>query len=311
MTGFVVRRTGQAVVTVVAAWSVLFVLVTVLPGDPVRALFGIVPPPPEVLEGLRSELGFDQPLLAQYVEHIGRLARFDLGHRMTVNGLGTPVNHLIHRALPYTLAILIPALIAQVLVGIALGVRMGSQARRRVGPAVMVLSVVLALSPLVLAFIVQAVFGELLGWFPSRWNRNDGGTAWILPAASLAAGGAGATAMLLRERFEAEGRQTFVQVGRAFGLGERRLRWRHQLKPSLDPALSYLGASVPVLLQSLVLVEVVFQVPGIGWVLFRSIRDRDRAVVVGVVTLFVTLAIVWTAAIDLIQGAIDPRRQEA
>lgn len=311
MSSFVVRRSVQAVVTVLAAWTLLFVLVTVLPGDPVRALFGLVPPPPEVLEDLRRELRLDGPLWSQYVDHIAGLAQGDLGNRMTVNGLGTPVRHLIGQSLPYTLTILVPALVAQVVVGVALGVRLGSQARRRIGLTTVALAVVLALSPLVLAFLIQAIFGELLGLFPSRWTSTRAATAWVLPAIALAAGGAGATAMLLRERFAAEGREAPLRVGRAFGLPERRLRWRHQLKPSLDPALSYLGASVPVLLQSLVLVEVVFHVPGIGWLLFRSIRDRDRAVVVGIVTLFVTIAIVWTAVVDLIQSAVDPRRREA
>jgi oligopeptide transport system permease protein len=308
---FVAARGLQMVLTLWVAVTLLFVVVTVLPGDPVRALFGFQAPPPEVYDAIVRDYHLDQPIWRQYLLYLGDLLRGDLGSAYPRDPFGAPdeavaVADIVRATAPVSLRLLLAALVVQVVVGIVAGLvaaRRGTVA----GPAVYGAAVVLvALPVVVLAFVLRTVVGLQLGWLPVR-GLYEGAASYVLPVLALAALSTGYVALLTRAEVRDVLGRPFITAARARGFTETRVLALHALRPALVPVVAYLAASTGPAVIGLVVVEGVFELPGLGGAVIWAIRDRDRSVLVGLVAVVMAAVIVVTAVGDVLTAWLDPR----
>jgi ABC-type dipeptide/oligopeptide/nickel transport system permease component len=310
---FAARRLGRMAVTLTLATFVFFSAVTVLPGDPIRALFGFRPPPPELYEQIRQQFHLDEPLPTQYVLYMGDLVRGDLGHSFPDNPfgrsrLGRPVSATLRATLPVSLRILGLTILIQAVAGLGLGVLATLRRGRVAGVAVYATAVVLVATPVLVAGIVlQSVMAYELSWLPYQWVNRGGWTNYVLPIAALSAGSAAYTILLTRAELTATLRRPFVAAAVARGIAAPRVVGIHALRASLVPVVAFVTANLGSLIAGLVVVEGVFNVPGAGGALFRALRQQDRALIMVVIMLTLMAVIVVNALADLVYSIIDPR----
>ena len=316
MLRYAAGRGGQMVVSLWAALTLIFVAVTQLPGDPVRALFGFKAPPPEIYNAIRIRFGLDQPIWEQYLRYLGNLLRGDLGNSYPLDPygdavIGSSVNATLAAAAPVSAVLLVGALLVQIVVGVAAGAVSAGRVRARLGGGVYVLALVLVSTPvLVAAYFLRTVFGVQLGWLPAGGTA-AGPTAYVLPVLALAALSTGYVILLTRSEVAETLASPFLQAARSKGLRTSRLLAVHALRPSLIPVVAFLAANVGQLVVGLIVVEGVFDLPGIGGAIFESIRDRDRSLLVGLVTVVMVLVLVANAVADVLTALIDPRLRPA
>jgi oligopeptide transport system permease protein len=308
---FVVGRTGQMVASLWVATALLFLVVTVLPGDPVRALFGFQQPPPEVYDAIVAEYRLDQPLWRQYVLYLGDLLRGDLGRSFPRNPFGNArptveVTDVVAATAPVSARLVLLALVVQVLVGVVAGV-LAARAGRRSGALVTAAAIVLVATPVVVAaYVLRTVVGVQLGWLP-RGGLFDGPVSYVLPVLALAGLSTGYVVLLTRSEVRTALTTPFLRAARGRGIPEARLLAVHALRPSLVPVVAFVAANVGPTLVGLVVVEGVFDLPGLGGALLQAIRDRDRALMVGLVAVVMGVVIVATAVADVVTAWLDPR----
>lgn len=311
MLRFLAGRAGQLVVTLLIAVTFIFVVVSVLPGDPVRALFGVRRPPPRYYDAIVAEYHFDEPLPVQYALYLRDLAVGDLGRSFPRNPFGDPsagplVSSIVAAAAPVSARIVAGAVVIQAVVGVLAGVLAALRPRSATSGAVYAVALLLVSIPvLVVAYVSQVVFGVQLGWLPVRFV--GGWTSYVLPILSLAMLSTGYVALLARSELLETLREPYIRAARARALGERRIVGIHALRPSLVPVVTFIAANVAQLITGLIIVEAVLGVPGIGGQVFRAIQARDRALLLGLVTVIAVAVIVANAIADLVHAIIDPR----
>lgn len=309
---FLVGRAAQAVVTLLVALTLIWIAISVLPGDPVRALFGFRQPTPEAYARVQEQLRLDQPLLVQYLLHLRDVLSFDLGRSFPRDPFGrpepgVPVNALIRATLPTSAVILLGALVVQAVVGVVAGALAAGRAGTRLGRSVDLLALLLVSTPvLVAAYVSRVVVGVELRWLPAS-GLGSGWTSYVLPVLSLAALSTGYITLLLKDELSLALRAPYATAARARGIPDWRITAVHVMRPSLIPVATYVAASIGQLVTGLIIVEGVFRVPGVGGLLFDAIGARDRSVVVGVVTFVAVLVIVANAIADVVVAALDPR----
>lgn len=313
MARFTLRRLLRMAVTVALATFVFFSAVTVLPGDPVRALFGFRPPPPELYDLIRAQFHLDEPFLTQYALFMGDLLRGDLGNSFPDNPfgraqLGPPVAGILGATLPVSLRILGLTLVVQAVVGVSLGVAAARQRTRATGIAVYVIAVTLVATPVIVAaFSLQTFLGFELRWLPYQWVNGGDWTNYVLPVVSLSAGFSAYTLLLARAELTATLHRPFIQAATGRGLGRGRIVGVHALRASLVPVVAFVTANLGSLIAGLVVVEGIFGIPGAGGALFRALRQQDRALIVVMIILILSAVIVVNALADIAYSIIDPR----
>ena len=311
MTAFLLRRAVQMVLSLWAALTLVFVAVTQLPGDPVRALFGFKPPPPEIYAAVRAQFHLDQPLLVQYGLYLRDVLVGDLGRSYPLNpygdaGAGPSVAGVVASAVPVSAIIITGALLVQSLVGVVAGALATSQ-RRSLGAGIYAAALLLVSTPVVVAaYVLRTVFGSELRWLPVT-GAVGGPLTYVLPVLALAALSTGYVALLTRSELTEILASPFVQAARSRGLRPWRVVGVHALRPALTPVVTFVAANVSQLFVGLLVVEGTFSMPGLGGALFEAIKDRDRALLVGLDTVVMAAVIIANAAADVLAAALDPR----
>ena len=281
--------------------------VTFLGGDPVRALFGFVPPDPAELAALRARFGLDQPYPLQYLDYLGRLLRGDLGVTISLNP--QPVSRVVAAALPTT-ALLIGIGVALQLTT-AYGITVVSMLRRsRVASSLAWWFAVAATAAPVIftAWALRSYFSlgyQGLGWFPYPFDGTP--KAYVLPLVALVVMLAGPVILLFRSELLGTLQSTFSRFAVASGHSDLRIVSVHAAKASAGPVIAYLGASLGYLLTGVVIVETIYGIPGVGNLILSSVGRRDRAVVIGGVLVISVLAIIGGMVADIVAAALDPR----
>ncbi|WP_075731566.1 ABC transporter permease [Streptomyces acidiscabies] len=307
MRGYVLKRLAQAVGVLWAAFTVSFVILYYLPGDPVSAMAGAgadsAQIDPAQLAALRSEYGFDKPLLAQYADALGRAVRGDFGDAIST---GRPVASTIADALPQTLQLTSLALLLAVVCGGGLAV-LATYTRAR-----WLRQTLLSLPPLgvsVPTFWVGLVLVELfsfrLRWFPAFGN--DGLNGLILPAVTLAVPTGALVAQVLAKSLLTALDQAYVETARAKGAGRWRIHLRHALRNASLPALTVVGLLVGQLVAGSVVVETVFSRDGLGRVTAAAVTAQDIPLVQGVVVFGALVFVLANLLVDLVYPLLDPR----
>ncbi|MFJ3383131.1 MULTISPECIES: ABC transporter permease [unclassified Curtobacterium] len=305
MTRYVLSRIGQAVLVLWAAWTISFFVLYVLPSDPARILVG--PDATDVtaaqLDALRHQYGLDQPVLVQYVQHLGALLTGDLGRSI---GSGRPVADVIGEAVLPTAQIAVTGLVLAIVVGGGLAVLATWTRNRALGQFLLQLPPIgVAVPGFWFALLLVQWFSFGLHLFPAFGG--EGAASIVLPAITLALPTGATIAQLLSKSLVQTLREPYVDTAYAKGAGRWRVQLRHALKNAALPALTVTGLIVGQLFSGTVVTETVFSRPGLGRVTATAVQQQDVPVVQGIVLLAAAVFVVVNLVVDLVYPLLDPR----
>lgn len=307
---YVSRRLLLLVVQVILVATVVFLLIRLVPGDPARAILGETASEEQVAR-VRSQLGIDQPLPVQYGAWLGRLARGDLGTSVIS---GRPVMLDVQQRIGNTIELIVLSTIISLMVGIPLGIAAALRANRAADYLLSSVAMLgLSLPSFVVGTLMLLIFGLTLRWLPPAqfvpWNVDLGQhlRVIVLPVVALAASSTAVVLRMTRSSMLEVVRQDYIRTARAKGLSGRLVILRHALRNSLNPVVSIVGLELAALLGGTVIVESIFNWPGLSSLLIAGVRSRDYPVVQGVVLLIAVLTVVINLLVDLVYGWLDPR----
>lgn len=297
------RRLFTALPTLAVVVILSFVLMRVAPGGPFD---GERPLDPQTRAALISAYGLDRPLPEQIGIYVWRLLHGDFGPSLVYRDF--TVSDLIARGLPVSLTLGALALLFAFLLGLGTGLSAAARTGSRIDRGVMFAATLLtALPSFVVGPLLALVFGLWAGWLPvSGWGDGDP-AHMILPVIALALPAAGAIAKLARAGLAEVLGQDHVRMARARGMSRRHILIVHALRPALVPVASYLGPAAAGMLTGAVVIETVFALPGLGRYFVQGALNRDYPLVLGVVTLYAALIILFNLLADLAYGWLDPR----
>jgi peptide/nickel transport system permease protein len=281
-----------------------FLLVHLIPGDPVELMLGESARPAD-RAALEASLGLDRPVALQLADQFSRLARLDLGSSLYSR---RPVAELIAERFPATLALAAAALAIAVVVALPLGM-LAARRRGRAADAVAMGLALLGQSvpSFWLGPLLILVFSVWLGWTPV--SGREGLASLILPALTLGTGMAAVLARMVRGSLLEVLGEDWLRTARAKGLSEGAVLWRHALPNAALPVITVLGLQAGALLAGAVITETVFAWPGIGSLMVEAIQRRDFPVVQGCVLLVSVCYVAVNALTDLAYAWLDPRAQ--
>ena len=300
MRAFVTRLalTAGAFLTIV---TLVFLLLRVAPGGPFDGERRL---PPEIEANLRAAYHLDEPLPLQFARYLGALSVGDLGPSFRQKDFS--VNELIAAGLPVSLTVGAAALIIALGLGIPLGVVAGLRPGGGLDRLVMAItSLGIALPSVVIAPVAVLIVAVLLGWLPAGGIGSP--AHYVLPALALAAPYVTAVARLLRSSVADTVVLPHVRTAMAKGLPRRRIVARHILPMALMPVVSFLGPAAAGLLTGSVVVEQVFDLPGIGRYFVQAALNRDYTLVMGVAVVYAGFLLTFNLLVDLGYRWLDPR----
>lgn len=308
MIRFVARRLLTAVPVLFGVVTVTFLVMQVLPGDPVLALVG-ERYDEETLERMRAELGLDKPLPARYVDYLGRIARLDLGRSFVT---GRPVSESIAERFPRTALLAGSAMLIAVAFGVLAGALASGSARPWTGRLLMAVTLVGVSIPVFwLGLLLIDLFALRLGILPPSGYGGGSLRYLVLPAVTLSFASTASIARVTRSGFLDAAGEDFVRTARAKGLGERAVLGKHVLRNALIPVVTIVGTDFGSYLGGSVLTESIFGWPGLGRLIVQSILRRDFPVIQGAVLFTAALFVAVNLIVDISYGFIDPRIRSA
>lgn len=302
MLRFLLARLGSALVVVLGVSLTVFLLIHLVPGDPVEVMLGDSARAAD-RAALRHELGLDLPLWQQLSDWLGGLAQLDLGQSLHSR---RPVSEVLAERLPATAELTAAALAVALLVALPLGIaaamgRGGWWDRSAMTVSLLGVSVPnFWLGPLLIM-----VFSLGLGWFPV--SGSDAPGSLVLPAITLGTALAAVLARMIRGSLLEVLGEDYIRTARAEGLGPMRVMLRHALPNALLPVVTLLGLQLGALLGGAVITETVFSWPGVGQLMVEAIQKRDYPLVQGCVLLISIIYVLVNTLTDLLYGWIDPR----
>ncbi len=312
--------------------TIVFLVLRVMPGDPVSAMLG-AHAPEKVIEQKKEELGLNKPILVQYVNYLGQLARFDLGNSMV---LKQRVSKPILEKLPATIELTLWGLFFTLIIGIPLGA-FAANKRRTVRDFTIRLygNIAYCIPVYWMGLMLQLIFGVWLKWLPVSGRTNprmlsstfsktgfylidtllagnirafgDVAVHLLLPSLTLGIVLSGIFVRLTRANMLDVLKSDYILAARARGVSEKLVVYKHGLKNAFIPILTMLGLQFAMLLAGAVLTETTFSWPGMGRLLMERIYLRDYPTVQGVIVVFALMVSVISLLVDLLYAAIDPR----
>lgn len=301
MPGFLLRRLGQALVTILGVVTLIF-FVQRLTGDPTYLLVPETATQADIA-ALRHQLGFDRPLVVQYLDFLGELARFDLGQSVVQR---VPVTTIIASRLPYTLMLAAGALIVACGIGVPIGIllaifRNSPAAKAAAGFVLAAQSMPTFWS----GILMILVFSVLLGWLPPSSTGDL--SHLVMPSFALGLLSMATFARITRSALLDELSKDYVRTARSRGVRSGRLLIRHLARNASIPVITVAALEISNLLAGAVIVETVFAWPGLGQVTVQAILARDFMIVQGVVLLGAFVTVLLNLLSDLLYSLVDPR----
>jgi ABC-type dipeptide/oligopeptide/nickel transport system permease component len=282
--------------------SLVFLLIHLVPGDPVQQMLGEGAPPADVA-ALRHAYGLDLPLGEQYVRYWRGVVHLDLGQSVRLN---RPVTQLILQRYPYTVALALAAILLAVIFSLPAGV---ASARHRGKWQDHVLGVVslggVSFPPFALAPLAILFFSIYLGWLPV--SGAEGPEYIILPALTMGAALSAILTRMIRTSLLEELGQDYIRTARAKGLSERAVMYRHALRNALVPLLTILGLQFGVLLAGAIVTETIFAWPGVGRLTISAISNRDYALAQGCILAAGVTYVLVNLLTDVLYVVVNPR----
>lgn len=304
MTRFLARR---FITSVLVLWGVsifTFLMLHLVPGDPVHALAGKQISSPEKLEQMRQELGLDKPLPVQYADYLQKIFHGDFGTSLKNK---RPVLAVIGEQFPATFKLTVAALTFSTIFGLIFGGIGAFNHRAAVDEVLSVFSIIgISIPPFFLALLLILIFSIRLNWLPSTAKTSDPRSI-ILPALTLGIGEAAWLARLVRSSILDEMDKNYQWTARAKGVRESVVLWRHILRNSMIPIITAVGLQFVYLMAGSVLVESIFARQGIGRLALTAIQNRDFPLVQGTVTVISLIYVAVNTLTDILYAAVDPR----
>lgn len=301
MTYFVRRVLGMVPVLFVT-WTVVFVVLEIIPGDPVNLMLAGRPASEEVRERERKRLGLDKPVLVRYASFLGRALKGDLGESFRTR---QPVTEMIREQLRPTLELSLGGLVVGLTFGVALGVLAGIRPNSWLDTSSMFVALLgVSLPSFWTGMMLIFLFGTTLRWVPIV---GEGLPALILPSITVGLFLCGGLARLIRSSILEVMSQDYIRTARAKGLPHRVVVMKHAMRNALIPPVTLLGVQFGLLITGAVITETVFARPGLGQLLLQSVLNKDIPLVQALVVYATGAYIVLNLAVDLLYGVIDPR----
>ncbi|WP_371625729.1 ABC transporter permease [Streptomyces sp. NBC_01116] len=302
---YVARRLLQMIPVFIGSTLLVFLMMYALPGDPVRALAGEQHVDATQIAALKAEYGLDKPIWQQYLNYLANLFQGDFGTQI---GTQRPVAEVIADAYPITVRLAIFAFVFTVVAGISLGIIAGLKAESIRDRGLLGLTLVLISMPsFVLGFLVQNFFAFQLGIAKPSVSLEPTNGELIMPAVVLASLSLAYVARLTRTSVAENMRADYMRTAVAKGLPRRRVIGVHLMRNSLIPVVTFLGTDIGSLMGGAIVTEGIFNIKGVGSLVFDALGKREGATVVGVVTLLVVVYLVASLLVDLLYAVLDPR----
>ncbi len=328
---YLLVRSALIIPSVLILYTVAFIILRVLPGDPVLAVLGTRNVPPEELQRIRHELGLDKPLWVQYFDYLWRVLHGDFGQSLVVRGRSIAAD--LAERIPATVELAVAGMLVSLALGLATGIVAGWRRGSRIDSALRVYgAVTYTLFIPWLGLMLQLVFGVWLHLLPisgridpridfhpvtgfyvldSIITRNwtalrDVLAHLVLPSLTLGIVLSGPYTRLVRNSLARVLESPFIMAYRARGVRERRIM-RHALRNALIPVVTYAGLQFALLLGGAVLTETTFSWPGLGTYLVEKIEYRDYPAIQAVIIVFAVIVGVVSLLVDLLYALIDPR----
>jgi peptide/nickel transport system permease protein len=299
---YVIQRTAQMILVVFGVVTVTFFAVRLVPGDPARIM---EPPgtPESVIKLTRQKLGTDKPIPAQYVEFLSRLLRGDLG--LSFRG-GRPVTGVVLAALPNTIALGLVSIAVTTTLSFMLGIGAALRPNSLFDRLALVLVAIAQSTPSFwLGVILALVFAIQLRWLPAIGMA--GPKSFVLPVATLSFTLMPLLVRAVRQAFVETLGEGFVRAARARGLDERRILLVHAMKVAAVPLVTLIGLQAGYVLGGAVVIESIFNWPGVGNLALQAIQQRDFPLIQGTVLVIAVVFTLVNFAVDLTYAALDPR----
>jgi peptide/nickel transport system permease protein len=307
---FLASRLLSLVLTLLAVSLAIFLILEVLPGDPAAIMLGTAARE-DTLAALRLELGLDRPAIERYFAWIGGVLQGDLGTSLTYR---MPVSTLVAERFAVTLPLSLLAILISTALALPLGVLAASRRDGAVDRAVLVFSQLgVAVPNFWIGLLFILAFSTGLGWFPAGgfpgWAGGAGPAlqALLLPAVALALPQAAVLTRVTRSATLETIGADFVRTARAKGVDRRGTLWRHVVPNAMIPVTTILGLQLSFFFGGAILVENVFNLPGLGRLAYQALAQRDLVVIKDVVLIFSGLVILVNFLVDLGYVVLDPR----
>jgi ABC-type dipeptide/oligopeptide/nickel transport system permease component len=299
---FFVRRLLSVVPVIAFTWTLVFVVMQLIPGDPVNLMLAGVPASEEVRQRERERLGLDRPVAERYVNFLVRAAQGDLGESFRSR---RPVTDMIAEQMWPTIELALGGLVVGLTLGVILGVLAGIRPNGWIDSACMAMALVgVSLPSFWIGMMLIYVFGTVLMWVPITGR---GFSALILPSITVGLFIAGGFARLVRSSIiEAMG-QDYIRTARAKGLSKARIVLKHALRNAMIPPVTLLGIQFALLIGGAVVTENVFARPGLGTMLVDAVLTKDMPLVQALVVYKTAAYVIINVMIDMVYGIIDPR----
>ncbi|HYG60454.1 MAG TPA: ABC transporter permease [Symbiobacteriaceae bacterium] len=303
---FIVRRLLEGLPVLIGVSLITFILMHVVPGDPVTASFE-KRTDPATIERIRKEMGLDRPIPVQYAEFVYKAVQGDLGQSFRTK---EPVTKMIARAFPMTVRLALSAMTVALLLGIPFGMLAALRQHSWIDYMATITTLSFISAPVFwVAIIAQIVFGLKLDLLPI--SGYEGWNYMILPAVVLGSRYAASIARYTRGSMLEVLNQDYVRTARSKGLAERLVIWKHALKNALVPLLTVIGLEIGGLLTGSILTESVFGLPGIGLLTIQGLNWRDFPLIEGNVLFTATIFVLANMAVDIGYSLVDPRIRTA
>jgi len=301
---YIVRRLLQMVLTFFGATFIVYALMFANQDDPLQALAGERPLTQNVRQALTERYHLDDPFLTQYWYYMKGMLTGDFGTSLT----GRKISDMMLQAWPVTIRLALIAMViaasVAVVAGVISGIRRGSTFDN---VTLVVTLIILSLPIVVLAPIAQLIFAIKLGWFPPTAGADPTFWALLLPALVLGSLVIATELRVTRSSVAENLRSDYVRTARAKGLSRKRVIGVHVLRNSLIPVVTLIGVDIGGLMSGAIVTEKIFNIPGVGFNLFRGITTEDGPLVVGFVSILVIVFLVVNLLVDLLYAVLDPR----
>ena len=307
---FVARRLLYSAVVMFGVLVVVFALVHLVPGDPVRIALG-TRYTPEAYEALRAASGLDRPLVSQFFGYIGSALTGDLGVSFRN---GDPVTVTLLERLPATLSLGLAGIVIALAIALPAGIYAALREGRLSDALVRISSQFgVSIPDFWMGILLIALFSTVLGWLPTSGYRPlfDDPAGWlrhiILPALTVAVVAGAIMTRYVRAAVLEVASMGYVRTARSKGLTPRVVTFRHTVRNALVPILTITGIQLATLLGGVIVVEVVFAWPGLGRLVFNAVAARDYPLIQGAVLLIAALFLLINLLVDVLYAVVDPR----
>jgi ABC-type dipeptide/oligopeptide/nickel transport system permease component len=303
MISYISQRLLHAVPVIVGISVLTFLMLQLVPGDPVQIFAGDKPLTPERAAEIRHQLGLDRPIWVQYGDYAGHALQGDFGVGLRSQ---RPVRDSILEVLPSTLELTLSALGLAAVIGITLGIIAAVAYGTWVDTAAMTFAMLGVSVPVFYSsLLLIMVFSFRLGWFPA--TGQGGAIRLVLPALALGLSSSAALARLVRSSMLEVLGQEYIVTAQAKGLARGKVILRHALKNALIPTVTMLGLQLGALLGGAVVTETIFSRPGLGRLAVDAISARDFPLIQGTVLFAAVTYVLVNLLVDMLFAVIDPR----